>query len=34
MSSAPHREAYDQALASLRRNVHPMGFTAASIADN
>jgi sucrose-6F-phosphate phosphohydrolase len=27
-------EGYDQALASLRRNITPMGFSAASLADN
>ncbi|MDA0350993.1 MAG: hypothetical protein O3A10_02125 [Chloroflexi bacterium] len=34
MSNAPRNEAYEQALSSLRRNVHPMGFTAASTSDN
>ena len=34
MTTAAHHEAYAQALASLRRNIHPMGFTAASIRDN
>lgn len=34
MTTTPHHEAYERALSSLRRNVHPMGFTAASIRDN
>ena len=34
MTTTPHHEAYERALASLRRNVHPLGFTAASIDDN
>ena len=34
MSNAPHADAYERALDSLRRNVHPLGFTAASVRDN
>lgn len=30
----PAREAFDRAVESLRRNITPMGFSAASLADN